>query len=154
MAGSLVAEGRESTRQGYVVVYGLGHVNDLEAALGLLGDPVGHEQGAFASDGQQVVDAHPPDGRHQHAKLLLHVVRIIPRGPQDRAAPRRNPRDLVDGERPDLVFPAFEERLETAHYADDVHPLVDPFYGSGAYDAVDARRRTAADDYCQHLFLH
>ena len=137
-----------------IVVDGLRHVDDPEIALGLPADPVGHEEGAFTADREEIVYAEPADGGHHDAELLLHVVGIVTGCPQDGAAPRGDPRDFVDGERPDIALLAFEEGLEAAENADDVHALVDRLDGRRADDAIDPRGRTSAYDYGEHFFFH
>ncbi len=129
-------------------------MHDVYHAPPLFLDPVRHIERAFSPDGDEVFDADLLQGVHENGKFFLCVFRGIAGRAEDRTPGRMQPGDQVDGKRHDDVSVACKESGEASDNADNVLALIYCLDGCGAYDAVNSRRWSAADDYADRFFFH
>src|SRR5207237_6881693 len=106
---------------------------------------------------RRVVPADAYQARHpelvERVEHILHarfgLGRVGPRGPQDRTATQMDAFDAIDRKSEAMLRVALGQPFVAVAKADHFILLVDALDGRGADDAVDARRRPAANQNSQ-----
>ena len=98
-----------------------------------------------AADGHQHGHVEPAEHVQHVAHVAFGLGRVGARGAEDGAAAEVDGLDVVDGQLAIVVGVALDQPLEAVAEADHLDALLDGLDGHRADDAVDPRRRTAAD---------
>ena len=150
-AGGLEAEGRGVLGQRQVVIDSLGDGGHADPALHPLGDARGAEGRVITADTYEVADAEQRE-RADHAiegGFVLGGIRA--RGAEDRAAAEVDAADVGDFQLHRMADVALGEPSIAVAQAEHAHPTVDRFDGGGGDHAIDAGRRSAADQDAERL---
>jgi hypothetical protein len=134
---------------GEVVVDRLRHADDGKVVLGM--KLRGDAQGVLASDDHERIETRFGHVRENRADPALHLVRVRPRRPEDRASPRQDPGGLATPQRHE---DALGQALPTVADADHLVAVV----GRPADDGPDHRVQAGtvapagqySDPHCPH----
>ena len=146
VARGLEAERVDVRRQVQVVVDGLGHVHDADAAAGVLLELHRREGRVVAADGDELRHVQAQQREHGVLEMLRVLGGVGARDADVRAAAEVDAADAFDRERDDVLDVALHDPLEAVADADDLDAFEPRADRRRADHAVDARGRPAADE--------
>ena len=150
----LEAERVDVRRQIEVVVDRLRHMDDADAAGGLLRQAVRRVRRVVAAHRDQLRDAETPQRHDRLLEARVVACRIGARDADMRAAPEVNAADRLDGEGRDVIDVAVHDPLEPVADADDVDARQPSPDRGRADDAVDTGGRSPGHEDRQFVFRH
>ena len=151
VARRLEPERVDVRRQLEVVVDRLRHVHDANASGGLAVERHRGERRVVAADRQQPRDVEAEQGSNRVLEVLGVRVRVGARDPDVRSAAKVNAAHRLDRQRDDVIDVASHDPLEPVANAEHVDPFEPGPNGRRPDHAVDAGRRSAADENGQRM---
>ena len=151
MARRLKAERVDVRRKVQVVVDRLRHVHHAQPAAALFFELHRGKRGVVAANRDEHRDVQPQEREDRVLEVNRVLGRVRPRNADVRPAKKVNAAHILDGEGLHVVDVAVHQPFEAVAHANDLHALEGGTDRRRADDAVDAWRRTAADEDGQFL---